>query len=298
MKKKIIISVIILFAFVCISSFVYIIQNKEDKKDVISQLLESDVMDTTEQHIQNMTEQYQLTKTHILYLEGDRDNKTELCYVDRKERTRKPLLENVKCFVELDGKIYYTRLDKTDEIDGGIYCYDIISGEKNTIISCRESVQWFSLYKSSLIFIYKNGVGAFDMKEQRIIKMTDYFPSLPFESVLISDYLLILQETGKIELISLKEKNCYLIMQRDAMSLDRVACIGNNVFIGMNAYTSDGNYNIKKLERNWNGLWRFSLSDWHKNDPEALNKVSDNEISELYAFKNKLYNDNREIEMK
>ncbi len=279
----------------CMGCFVYNTQKKEKKQDLILQLLESDVRDTTEQHIQNMEEVYQLTNTHILYLEGKKSHKTKLCYVDRRGRDETILVENVKCFVELDGKIYYTKLDKKNEIDGGIYCYDISSGRNKTIVPGKRSVQWFSLYNNSLVFVYGDGIGLFDLKEQKLIRISDYFPGLPFNAVLMSEYLMFIQETGDVELFSIKEKDCQMIMERDAMSLDTVACIGDDLYIGMNAYIIGGNFNIKKLDKNWNGLWRFSLSDWEKKNPNAMCKISDKTVQKLYVFNNKLYNENYEM---
>lgn len=295
MKKKTILLMVILGIVVIGTFFAFFFQEENMRNKEIASLLELNVEDTTNQHIQNMSEKYQLSNTYILYLAGDEERSTTLFYVDRKTKEEKALLKDVLRFVELDDKIYYSKLEHDNEIDGGIYCYDILSGDNKIIVSPKNYVQWFSVYSNKLVFVFQNGIGTCDVQGGKIEKILDYQPNLPFDAAILKDHIVICQEGGKIELVSLCEKKCWLLMERDAMSLDTIACIGEDIYIGMNAYTIGSSYNTVKKEKSWNGIWKFSLSDWEAESQSAMIKISDDLTEKLFVFENNLYKDNNEL---
>lgn len=295
MKKKTILLVII-FGIVVIGCFIlYIFQQKSIRNKEIDLLLKLNIEDTTNQHIHNMKEKYQFSNRYILYLAGDKEGNTTLFYIDRKTKKERALLKDVLCFIELDDKIYYTKLERSDEIDGAIYCYDILSGDNRVIVSRKNYVQWFSVYRNKIVFVFQDGIGMCDMQGGTIEKIFDYEPDIPFDAVILKDNIVICQESGKIELVSLCEKKCWLLMERDSMSLDTIACIEEDIYIGMNAYTIGSSYNTVKKDKSWNGIWKFCLSDWQSEGQNTMIKISDDVPEKLFVFENKLYKENNEI---
>lgn len=72
-------------------------------------LLAGKYEDTTEQHMRNLAENYQVLEDYILYLEDDIYSEKNILYkVDKKEHKKTKLLENVVCFWEQGNKLYYS----------------------------------------------------------------------------------------------------------------------------------------------------------------------------------------------
>ncbi len=86
-------------------------QKSEDKKESMTELewlLTGDYKDTTEQHMGNLAENYQVLGEHILYLEENPNVGSILYKVDKKSKKKTKLLENVVCFLEQNNELYYS----------------------------------------------------------------------------------------------------------------------------------------------------------------------------------------------
>ena len=112
--KRVVITTAIVCGIVSMSGC----QKKENESKEITWAKSSEVVDNTDEHLQNMYEKYQLKKDYMLYLKAKNLEEGGTLYqIERNGKQQIQLLDDVCQFVEIGNKIFYTKPERADDLE-------------------------------------------------------------------------------------------------------------------------------------------------------------------------------------
>lgn len=290
-KRKYIWVIIIVVSFIAlliIGKNVFVKKEAAPAQKTLTELewlLTGEYEDTTEQHMRNLAENYQILEDYILYLEEDKYFEKNILYkVDKKENTKTKLLENVGCFWQQGNELYYSSFkDSYNEL--GVY--NMLTGETKMILGKKARMEQILFADSQYIFYLNYDECIMKCKWDGTEKkkhMNYSTTAQPFAVVKGADTLFF-NESGTVTSVSLKDKTVNKKIAVDYLSDNVMVCSENKVYIAIEAYTMKGYENVS-VKSKWNGLWEIDMMK-----PYNMRKISDKVPKKLYWRNGMLYNE-------
>ena len=254
-------------------------------------LLEGDYANTTEQHMSNLAENYQILEDHILYLDtieysaGQSDVFSILYKVDKSSGKKTKLFENIDFFIEQNGLLYFSKVYEDSYIGVGVY--NMSTEETNTILSKKANVgQVLSIEEQSILYLDQ---------EDRIIeckidgsqkKVCMKFSTLSSPFIVVkSENTLFFSEQGNAQMVMLDDKKADTYMQAKGLSDNILVCNKDKAYYVVDTYKIGSWYNRISLESELNGLWEIDMTKHTKR------KISDITPKKLYLRNGEIYDD-------
>ena len=114
LKRVVVITIAIICGIVSMSGC----QKNENESKEMTWVKSSEVVDNTDEHLQNMHENYQLKKDYMLYLKAKNLEEGGTLYqIERNGKQQIQLLDDVCQFVEIGNKIFYTKPERADDLE-------------------------------------------------------------------------------------------------------------------------------------------------------------------------------------
>ena len=107
--------------------------------------------------------------------------------------------------------------------------------------------------------------------------------------VQIGRFLVSLEDI-RIEVYDLENETSHYLICEDGLSDSYMVSAQDNLYISVGRYVIEGNYNTKKADSRWNGLWKISLKDMEM-DKWKLTKISTHSYSKFYCVGNRLFDE-------
>lgn len=251
-----------------------------------------DYKDTTEQHIGNLAENYQVLGEHILYLEEiknleENPNVGSILYkVDKKSKKKTKLLENVVCFLEQNNELYYSSYkDSYTELS----VYNMLTGETKEILGKKDHMeQILSIDNQHILYLnYDECIMECKLDGAEKKKYMKYSTTAQPFAVVKGNGTLFFSESGNTTMVSLQEKTVNKYITVGNYSDNVMVCSGNKVYLAIGAYELKGWSEKVSIKSKWNGLWEIDLTE-----PYNKRKISDNAPQKLYWRDGMLYDEN------
>lgn len=257
-------------------------------------LLTGDYKDTTEQHMGNLLENYQVLDEHILYLEEIEYSKENpdvgsiLYKVDKMSKKKTKLLENVICFLEQNDKLYYSRYkDSYTELS----VYNMLTGEIKEILGKKDRMeQVLTIDGQHILYLnYDECIMKCKLDGKEKEKYMEYSTSAQPFAVVKGKDTLFFSENGNTTMVSLQEKTVNKYITVGNYSDNVMVCSGSKVYFAIGAYNLKGWSQKVSIKSKWNGLWEIDMTR-----PYNKRKISDKVPKKLYWRNGILYDENFE----
>lgn len=250
-------------------------------------LLEGEYGDTTKQHMRNLSENYQVLEDYILYLEENKYLEGNILYkVDKKERKKTKLFENVGCFLEQNYELYYSSFkDSYTELS----VYNMLTKETKIVLGKKARMEQILFIDNQHIFYLNYDERIMECKLDGTEKkeyMKYSTTAQPF-AVVKGEDTLFFNESGTGILVSLKDKTVNKYITVDNYSDNVMVCSGDKVYIAIEAYKMKGYSEKVSVKSKWNGLWKIDMTK-----PYNKQKISDKLPKKLYWRDGMLYDEN------
>lgn len=281
---------IILLAIVIILFNIPSIYEKRERQNKIDWLIENKNNTSTEQHMQNLFENYQILDDSILFLDNNNMEQSlaTLYEIDKNTNEKHVILHNVFHFIELNKKIFYLTYQEEKD-DYFLMCYDRNKRKSNTILStAKDDIErvWYISNDKIYYLTMSYQLVCYNVKsKKKEICMESYSPvSSPYK-VFYYDSNFLVCGNGILELISLKDKKTKMILRGEGITNNSIVGFGNKVYVAINLYSYGGNYEEKKIESENNGLWQIDMDNFEKQ------KINSERYDALYLSNGILYDE-------
>lgn len=229
----------------------------------------SEVIDNTEEHLRNIGEKYQVMEDYILYLREDMAENGALYQLDRNGKKTTKLLENVCEFVEIRGKIYYTKGDMVTSIMKELHIYDKKKKSDKKLLGSDEDIYSLISVKGNVVYYTTYDKLVAYRIDKKTKKEMDYIPKNPLAIKRMVNGKIISVGNGCIDLIDFEKKKVKKLMthkDNSVYSEDIVACTKDAIYYGVDEYRVDYSAFVpmKKVKTKRDGLWKFDLKTGKK----------------------------------
>lgn len=255
-------------------------------------LADCDAPDNTNEHLQNMSQNYQVLQDHILYTDvrSETEENKKLYVSDRDGKNAKVILDTVYRFVELDEKIYFSKWGDGELRFQKIYEYDKKTGKTTELeMDDVKIYEFITVQKSKIIVASLNDIYEYDLAEGTVEKILNYPISTPCK-VFADDSRIIFIQDGNIDLISINERKVRRIQKGEGCTDNIGAYINGILYMGADCYSLGGAGGRTPLESSRNGLWKINI------DTEEKEKVLEKSPARLYLLNGTLYDENLALE--
>lgn len=148
--KRVVITTAIVCGIVSMSGC----QKKENESKEITWAKSSEVVDNTDEHLQNMYEKYQLKKDYMLYLKAKNLEEGGTLYqIERNGKQQIQLLDDVCQFVEIGNKIFYTKPERADDLEliKELCVYDRSTKKSEKLLGLKDDLRSMISVKNNIV---------------------------------------------------------------------------------------------------------------------------------------------------
>ena len=152
---------------------------------------------------------------------------------------------------------------------------------------------WIGLYNKNIVCARRKGIfnNALELYTLDGKKMRTYSPkSRELGRIVQIGRFLVSLEDIRIEVYDLENETSHYLICEDGLSDSYMVSAQDNLYISVGRYVIEGNYNTKKADSRWNGLWKISLKDMEM-DKWKLTKISTHSYSKFYCVGNRLFDE-------
>ena len=269
--KRVVITTAIVCGIVSMSGC----QKKENESKEITWAKSSEVVDNTDEHLQNMYEKYQLKKDYMLY------------QIERNGKQQIQLLDDVCQFVEIGNKIFYTKPERADDLEliKELCVYDRSTKKSEKLLGLKDDLRSMISVKNNIVY-YKtyDKVVAYDVDKQTKEEMDYMITSAVVETCMANGKIVIVGD-GCVDMIDFDKKKVKKIVSQTECANDAVACTKDAVYYGVDSYNMNDVLQKEKIQSKNNGLWKFYLQTGNKE------KIREQSPKELHVLGNKVYDE-------
>ena len=274
LKLSLLFAFITLFIGCAMTSFIDNWQTMET--DYLNFLVEAGVSDTTEGHLQNMSETVQIA-------EGTQFIKGGNNLYRITDGKRKKVIGDVGDFVVLGSEIFY---DNTKM--GGLCKYNMLDETNKTILPESSGIFWFTVYNDEFLCLtYEDKAVLYNKKGELQSVISEDVGLLPEEIVLLGDYLFMFSN-GEVKMVDLIRRKTEKIRANEGLAYNFAYAGKENIYYSSQAYGIRGDYSEEKVKSKWNGLWKISLADIENEHYRSI-RVSDTFYEKFYCIEDELY---------
>lgn len=260
----------------------------EEISDEVRWLADCGTSDNTNEHLQNMSQNYQVLQDHILYTDvrSEMEENKKLYVSDRDGKNAKVVLDTVYRFVELDEKIYFSKWGDGELRFQKIYEYDK-KNEKTTELEMDDVkiYEFITVQKSKIIVASLNDIYEYDLAEGTVEKILNYPMSTPCK-VFADDSRIIFIEDGNIDLIFMDKKKVRRIQKGEGFTDNIGAYMNGIMYMGADCYSLGGVSGRTPFESSQNGLWKMNTVTGEKE------KILEKSPARLFLLNGTLYDEN------
>ena len=282
--KRVVITTAIVCGIVSMSGC----QKKENESKEITWAKSSEVVDNTDEHLQNMYEKYQLKKDYMLYLKAKNLEEGGTLYqIERNGKQQIQLLDDVCQFVEIGNKIFYTKPERADDLEliKELCVYDRSTKKSEKLLGLKDDLRSMISVKNNIVY-YKtyDKVVAYDVDKQTKEEMDYMITSAVVVTCMVNGKIVIAGD-GCVDMIDFDKKKVKKIVSQTECANDAVACTKDAVYYGVDSYNMNDVLQKEKIQSKNNGLWKFDLQTGNKE------KIREQSPKELHVLGNKLYDE-------
>lgn len=248
----------------------------------------SEVVDNTDEHLQNMHENYQLKKDYMLYLKAKNLEEWGTLYqIERNGKQQIQLLDDVCQFVEIGNKIFYTKPERADDLEliKELCVYDRSTKKSEKLLGLKDDLRSLISIKNNIVY-YKtyDKVVAYDVDKQTKEEMDYMITSAVVVTCMVNGKIVIVGD-GCVDMIDFDKKKVKKIVSQTECANDAVACTKDAVYYGVDSYNMNDILQKEKIQLKNNGLWKFDLQTGNKE------KIREQSPKELHVLGNKVYDE-------
>ena len=261
---------------------------KENELKEITWAKSSEVVDNTDEHLQNMYEKYQLKKDYMLYLKAKNLEEGGTLYqIERNGKQQIQLLDDVCQFVEIGNKIFYTKPERADDLEfiKELCVYDRSTKKSEKLLGLKDDLRSLISIKNNIVY-YKtyDKVVAYDVDKQTKEEMDYMITSAVVVTCMVNGKIVLVGD-GCVDMIDFDKKKVKKIVSQTECANDAVACTKDAVYYGVDSYNMNDILQKEKIQLKNNGLWKFDLQTGNKE------KIREQSPKELHVLGNKVYDE-------
>ena len=284
LKRVVVITIAIICGIVSMSGC----QKNENESKEMTWVKSSEVVDNTDEHLQNMHENYQLKKDYMLYLKAKNLEEGGTLYqIERNGKQQIQLLDDVCQFVEIGNKIFYTKPERADDLEliKELCVYDRSTKKSEKLLGLKDDLRSLISIKNSIVY-YKtyDKVVAYDVDKQTKEEMDYMITSAVVVTCMVNGKIVIVGD-GCVDMIDFDKKKVKKIVSQTECANGAVACTKDAVYYGVDSYNMNDILQKEKIQSKNNGLWKFDLQTGNKE------KIREQSPKELHVLGNKLYDE-------
>ncbi len=280
-RKKVLLLFLVCMFALCLSGC-----NKSESERYLQFLQRQGLRDNSQHYWQNSGLESVQISTRGTFISEVKDKYDKTLYQIEDGKYKK-IAEQAYQFFEFEGKVYYYNSDNK------IYCYDIKTENTAVVFSVGTNILWIGLYNKNIVCARRKGIfnNALEFYTLDGKKMRTYSPkSRELGRIVQIGRFLVFLEDIRIKVYDLENETSHYLICEDGLSDSYMVSAQDNLYISIGRYVIEGNYNTKKADSRWNGLWKISLKDMEM-DKWKLTKISTHPYSKFYCVGNRLFDE-------